>query len=69
MADMDTYDDQRGYEGNYITSGANAIDMPDAAYGYYGRREFDNQLHQTRIATPLSQRHEPRAHDTSQSKG
>lgn len=47
MADMDTYDDQRGYEGNYTTSNANAYYTRDTNYGYYGRREFDNQLDQT----------------------
>ena len=52
MADMDTYDDQRGYEGNYyLTSNTNGRNMHGTGYDYYGRREFDNQLHQTRITT------------------
>ena len=56
MADMDTYDDQRGYEGNYYTTSvANNHHMFGAGYEHYGRREFDSQPHQTRITTPVIQ--------------
>lgn len=58
MADMDTYDDQRGYEGNYTTN-ANALSTSNASYGYYGRREFDNQLDQTNNTAPAPTRRPP----------
>ena len=40
MADMDTYDEQRGYEGNYSFSSTNASNLPKGRYGYYGHSEI-----------------------------
>lgn len=41
MADMDTYEDQHGYEGNYLFT--TNRDMPESRYGYGGHSELDHQ--------------------------